>query len=61
LCNKINIAYADVLLRLFVQGVAELNGKEDLVYNIQGLLHIADDAQPFGTLENFSSFPFEIS
>src|SRR6218665_1651587 len=56
LCNKINIAYAENLLRLFVQGVAELYGKEELVYNIHGLLHIAADAD---TLENFSSFPFE--
>jgi len=59
LCNKINIAYAENLLRLFVQGVAELYGKEELVYNIHGLLHIAADAERFGTLENFSSFPFE--
>lgn len=61
LCSKINIAYADNLLRLFVQVVAELYDKEDLVYNIymRGLLHIVADAERFGTLKNFSSFPFE--
>ena len=51
--------YAGDLLKLFVKGVAEVYTREDIVYNIHGLLHLADDVGKFGNLENFSSFPFE--
>ena len=51
--------YAGSLLESFVQGVVELYGKTAVVYNIHGLLHLAADAERFGSLENFSAFPFE--
>ena len=30
-----------------------------LVYNIHGLVHLANDVRKFGSLDNVSSFPFE--
>lgn len=53
------VDYADGLLKAFVRGVAELYGKKVVVYNIHGLLHIANDAKHYGCLENFSSFCYE--
>lgn len=58
LCKKF-VSYADGLMKAFVKGVAEIYGKNYVVYNIHGLLHIAGDAERFGCLENFSSFCFE--
>lgn len=29
------------------------------MYNIHNLVHLADDAQHFGSLDNFSAFPIE--
>jgi len=51
--------YAGGLLKSFVQGVAELYGKTELVYNMHGLLHLASDVARYGSLDNFSSYPFE--
>ena len=30
-----------------------------LVYNVHGLVHLAEDARRFGCLDNISAFPFE--
>lgn len=30
-----------------------------IVYNVHGLIHLADDAKTFKSLENISAFPFE--
>lgn len=51
--------HAKELLVLFVKHVSDLYGKEHLVYNVHGLVHIADDAKLFGCLDNISGFPFE--
>jgi hypothetical protein len=51
--------YAGDLLKLFVKGMTELYGRDHIVYNIHGLIHLASDVERFGNLENFSSFPFE--
>jgi hypothetical protein len=31
----------------------------NMVYNVHGLVHLADDARVFGALDNFSAFPYE--
>jgi len=51
--------YAESLLKLFVSNIAKIYGKDMLVYNIHGLLHLAADVRRYGPLENFSAFPFE--
>lgn len=51
--------YANGLLETFVKNVGILYGKEMLVYNVHSLIHLADDVQNYGAIDNFSAFPFE--
>ena len=36
-----------------------LYGHEIMVYNVHGLVHLAEDVRKFGCLDNLSAFPFE--
>jgi len=51
--------YAGELLTVCVKNMRTLYGEEMLVYNVHGLIHLANDVQRFGALDNFSAFPFE--
>ena len=53
------LLYAKQLLQLFVSDFSKLYGEETVVYNIHGLIHLANDVEKFGPLENFSAFVFE--
>jgi len=51
--------YARQLLVLFVSQIGELYGDNQYVYNMHGLVHLADDVSRFGALDSFSAFVFE--
>lgn len=51
--------YANQLLEYFVVQFSNLYGRENLVYNIYGLLHVHEDVKEFGNLNNYSAFAFE--
>lgn len=52
--------FAKTLLVSFVEHFGQLYGREHLVYNVHGLIHLSDDAKEHGfSLENISGFPFE--
>ena len=51
--------FAHKLLQYFVSAGKTLYGEGFLVYNVHSLLHLADDAQQHGSLENAAGFPFE--
>lgn len=53
------IAYAEQLLQLFVSRMGVLYGRDTFVYNVHGLVHLADDVRRFGPLDSYSAFPFE--
>ena len=51
--------YSRQLLVYFVESFCNLYGNDQLVYNVHSLIHLADDAQQFGVLDNVSAFKFE--
>uniref|UniRef100_A0A1Y1LR20 Transposase domain-containing protein n=1 Tax=Photinus pyralis TaxID=7054 RepID=A0A1Y1LR20_PHOPY len=51
--------YAKSNLKYFVESFKILYGAEFMSHNIHNLLHITDDTQIFGILDQFSAFPFE--
>ena len=57
-CIKYN-NIAKIALYEFVKEYATIFGKENVVANIHGLCHLADDVIKFGPLDNFSAFAFE--
>src|SRR6185436_19723373 len=52
-------SYAEGLLVAFVEHCKQLYGAESIVYNVHGLVHLADDVRRHGPVHNFSGFPFE--
>lgn len=63
LSSKSHIAHyteiAKDALKRFVSGAARIYGEEFVVYNVHSLLHIVDDVENYGPLENYSCFAFE--
>jgi predicted XRE-type DNA-binding protein len=57
--NEECLKYAEDLLILFVEQFSELYGPNMLVYNVHNLIHLADDARKYGSLDNVSAFCFE--
>ncbi|KAG7455521.1 hypothetical protein MATL_G00257620 [Megalops atlanticus] len=51
--------YAQTLLKSFVSHFADIYGKDQIVYNVHGLVHLADEVELHGCLDKFSAFPFE--
>ena len=52
--------YARELLKSFVRDAKHIYGKEFNVFNVHGLIHIADDVEYFNApLDDISSFPYE--
>lgn len=51
--------YANSLLHSFVGHFSDIYGRDQVVYNVHGLTHLAQDAKNFGSLDNISAFPFE--
>lgn len=57
--NKKYLDIAQRLLEEFVTMFSTIYGSEHLVYNVHSLLHIVDDVRLWGSLDNYSAFPFE--
>jgi hypothetical protein len=46
-------------LKEFVNDCIKIYGRQYLVYNVHSLIHLADDVERFGALDNISAFRFE--
>jgi len=53
------VAYAKQLLNYFVKTFEIIYGREHISHNVHGLLHISDDYEYYGPLDNSSAFVFE--
>ena len=51
--------FAQKLLTAFVNHYSQLFKLNSVVYNIYGLVHLANDVKTFGPLDKFSLFPYE--
>jgi len=51
--------YAKELLNYFVKSFEIIYGRQNISQNVHGLLHLTDDYEHFGPLDNCSAFPFE--
>lgn len=58
-CTEINLAYANTLLRHFVESTKLLYGHQYITHNFHGLIHLSESINIFGCLHNSSAFPFE--
>lgn len=63
LCNeklcKDKSGAAKSMLEAFVNETEEIYGRSHLTYNLHSLIHIPDDVNIFGNLDNYSAFEFE--
>lgn len=57
--SKTKIKVADKILRQFVNATSFIYGRHHLTYNMHCLIHLAQDVQQFGNLDEFSAFAFE--
>ena len=57
--NREYVNYSHGLLTYFVEEGHNLYSPSFMVYNVHGLVHLADDAKEFLSLDNCSAFPFE--
>lgn len=54
-----DVRCARSLLKNFVTRAKRLMGTEFISYNVHNLIHLPDDCERFGKIDNFSAFPFE--
>ncbi|KAF4522104.1 hypothetical protein B566_EDAN011256, partial [Ephemera danica] len=54
-----NIRFARTLLDYFVRNFKSLYGRSNMTFNVHGLLHIVDDVERFGPLDDYSAFRYE--
>lgn len=52
-------SYSGEFLMFFVQEFSQIYGRNQIVYNVHSLVHLASDTEHFGSLDSISAFPFE--
>lgn len=53
------ISYAHELMKHFIINSIQIYGPDFISFNIHSYLHLSDCVRLFGSLDNFSAFPFE--
>lgn len=53
------ISYAHELMKHFITNSIQIYGPDFISHNIHNFLHLTDCVKLFGSLDNFSAFPFE--
>lgn len=52
-------SFSKSLINHFVVEFGNIYGKQYMSHNVHIILHLADDAKKYGSINNFSAFPFE--
>lgn len=52
-------SYAHRLLQYFVKSFADIYGRQLVSHNVHALLHMVDDCELFGSLDDYSCYPLE--
>lgn len=53
------VDFAHRLMISFVGHFGQLYGRDEIVFSVHQLIHLADEYKQFGPLDNVSRFPFE--
>lgn len=53
------IDLAEKHLQQFVKEFSHYYGKNNMGFNVHGLLHLSNDVRLYGTISNFASYPYE--
>lgn len=53
------LQFSELAIKLYVQLCAVIYNETFLSYNVHGLLHLVEDVRRFGSVDNFSAFPYE--
>nr|XP_047142227.1 uncharacterized protein LOC124816627 isoform X1 [Hydra vulgaris] len=54
-----HVDYAEKLLNIFVMQMPDFYGSSSINYTMHSLCHICDDVRQYGSLDEYSAFPFE--
>lgn len=57
--NQEFLNYARSLFKCFGESTIQMYGPDMVYFNLHNLLHLMDDADRFGSLDNFSAYAFE--
>lgn len=57
--KEVNCEIAEKLLQTFILDCCDIYGPQFLIYNVHVLSHLTDSVLRYGSLDNFSAFPFE--
>ncbi|CAM4573670.1 unnamed protein product [Leuciscus chuanchicus] len=52
-------SYSKELMKYFVGKAGELYGDHFIVYNVHSMVHLPEEAMAYGSLDDYSAFPFE--
>lgn len=53
------LSYVQDLIFFFIKTFMKIYGIENMSHNIHSFVHLVDDVEQFGPLDNFSAFKFE--
>ena len=57
--DSVNVEYSEALNVDFIHSFQTIYGKENVTFNVHALLYLAKDTKIYGSLDQFSAFPFE--
>ncbi|XP_018320219.1 uncharacterized protein LOC108733537 [Agrilus planipennis] len=57
--SEINLEYAEIALKVYVECCESIYGQTFMSYNIHGLLHVVQDVKLLGPMDSYSAFPYE--